>query len=52
MIHRTFEQLKGTPNFVQVDGFVSAPPAIASDNPGFTVTEAIGSTDFGNRDRA
>lgn len=46
MIHRTFEQMKGTPNFVQADGFVSARLAVASDNLGFTVTEAIGDADI------
>jgi L-ectoine synthase len=43
MILRTFAQLKGTPNFVEADGFVSARLAVASDNLGFTVTEAVGS---------
>ncbi len=46
MIHRTFEQMKGTRNFVEADGFVSARLAVASDNLGFTVTEAVGSSDI------
>ena len=46
MIHRTFDQVKGTPNFVEADGFVSARLAVADDNLGFTVTEAIGSSDI------
>ncbi len=46
MIHRTFEKMKGTKNFVEADGFVSARLAVASDNLGFTVTEAIGSSDI------
>ena len=46
MIHRTFDQMKGTPNFVEADGFVSARLAVASDNLGFTVTEAIGSPEI------
>jgi L-ectoine synthase len=46
MIHRTFDQVKGTSNFVEADGFVSARLAVADDNLGFTVTEAIGSSDI------
>ena len=49
MIHRTFDQVKGTSNFVEADGFVSARLAVADDNLGFTVTEAIGVVNIGQK---
>lgn len=46
MIYRRAEDVIGTPNYVEADGFVSMRLAVASDNLGFTVTEAVGSADI------
>ena len=46
MIYRRAEDTVGTPNYVEADGFVSMRLAVAKDNLGFSVTEAIGSADI------